>query len=144
MKEQFILVLFLITESFCLPAAIDGTIAIKQPCPLVKCIGPCPNGFIKNKFGCQTCECNPCKFDQPWNKYTCGQGLNTCSANNGLCKISTADFSYCCPYEKPGCCPPGPDPAVVLCLPATCKTDNDCSKGQKCCGPCMQCVDAIN
>jgi hypothetical protein len=138
--QQCILILLFLTEIFyvqvcSLPTVIDETVVISQPCPLVKCAGPWLYGFIINKLGCQTCKRKPCKFGQPLYKYSCGQGLNTCSANNDHCKMSTNDFVYCCPSS--------PDLALVVCLPSSCKNDEDCSSEQKCCGPYSRCIDPI-
>ena len=147
MKQQSMLSLLVFVTILCgqsdtAPGRSDDTIANVQQCPLVRCAGPCPNGFVINERGCQTCECNPCRFGQPLYKYPCGGGKNICGANKGLCKVGTADIAYCCPKERPGCCPPGPDPSVALCLPAKCKSDYDCPVGKKCCAPCFSCVNA--
>ena len=131
-------------QIFCLVAQGEDIRVTPLPCPLFKCISGCPYGYVIDQNGCQTCECNPCQFGQPLYKFSCGQGQGQCSNNRGQCKFSAFDNAYCCPRERPGCCPPGPDPALVLCLPATCKHDFNCRVGQKCCGPCFQCVNATN
>lgn len=133
---------FLFAQSFSSPTAIDDLIANPSDCPQVRCAGPCLNGFVINEKGCPTCECNPCRFGNPIHEIKCGTGLGKCTDNRGLCKVSALDNVYCCPNERPGCCPPGPDPALVLCLPAKCKNDFDCRAGRKCCGPCFTCVNA--
>lgn len=116
---------------------------IQQSCPNVdKCIDSCPYGFIMSKDGCQTCECNPCRYGQPLYKSPCGRGKNTCTANNGLCKVNNADNAYCCPNERSGSCPSNLEESLTLCSSSNCKNDFDCSIGKKCCGSCLQCVNA--
>ena len=147
MKQQCMLALLVFFTILCGQSDIaSGADAAKlgfgQQCPLVKCI-PCPNDdYVIDKRGCQTCECNPCRFGQPLYKYPCGEGTNACVANKGLCKVSTAGIAYCCPKGRPGRCPPGPPPGVaILCAQPTCNNDYDCAIGQKCCNPCSACAN---
>ena len=77
---------------------------LKAPCPRIKCLNECENGYLKNAKGCDTCACNPCRFGTPWD-IPCGNGKNQCSAKGGTCKISDLDKPYCCPNERAGCCP---------------------------------------
>ena len=39
-------------------------------CPLVKCL-PCKSGFVFDKNGCQTCECqDPCEVNDAWLRFS--------------------------------------------------------------------------
>ncbi len=38
-------------------AQIDHRGECRRPCPLPLCAAPCPNGFVVNANGCQTCTC---------------------------------------------------------------------------------------
>lgn len=117
-------------------------ISRKSNCPYaVKCSTQCENGYIFDKEGCQTCDCNPCQFRQPLVKYSCEQDKQTCPTKKCTCTTSSNGNAYCCPNEKLGPCPPSPDPSLVLCLPADCSSDADCLVGQRCCDPCSRCTD---
>ena len=148
MKQQCMLALLVFFTILCgqsdTASVADGaTLGSGQKCPLFKCT-VCPNdNYVIDEGGCQTCECNPCRFGQPLYKYPCGEGKNVCGANKGLCKVGTADLAYCCPKERPGCCPPGPPPGVkIFCPISTCDNDYQCPIGQKCCSPCSRCANA--
>ena len=141
MKQQFIGIL-LFAVIFWVKSDAD-TITFRRPCPLIRCIAQnCENGYIVNIYGCQTCECNPCKFGQPLFKFPCGQGQSQCTANKDLCKISNFDNAYCCPNERLGCCPPVPFPQTFMCIEPDCTNDTDCKVGEKCCRPCSRCTNA--
>lgn len=129
-------------RSYALPTPIIDHTAYPTPCTPIFCFNQCPNGFVLDQNGCQTCDCNPCRFGQPLYNSPCGQGQNLCAANKGLCKVSTFDNAYCCPNERPGGCPATANPTVALCPRSKCNTDFDCSVGRKCCGWCKQCVNA--
>lgn len=144
MRQQFIITLFVTIIFWAKSDDLTVKTDIKRPilCPLIRCILPnCPNGNIVNQYGCETCECNPCKFGQPLFQFPCGQGQNTCASNGGLCKISNSDNAYCCPNERPGCCPPVSFPRIIFCVKSNCQTDAQCEVGQKCCAPCSICVN---
>ena len=142
--DLFILSAILFVQLFNSAVPANAANTTRVPCPLVKCVGGCPYKYVIDKNGCQTCECNPCRFGQPLSSFPCGRGQGQCSNDRGLCKVSKSDNAYCCPGERSGCCPQGPNSAVALCAPAKCKTDFNCSVGQKCCGPCFTCVNATD
>ncbi|UJR32254.1 hypothetical protein I4U23_019719 [Adineta vaga] len=108
MNSKMIFILLLGTiifnvESLSLPAIPDEKVIGAKICPQIKCIAPCPNGFVINERGCSTCDCNPCKCGQPLHKYPCGQGQGVCSTVKGVCKVSIYDNAYCCPNESINC-----------------------------------------
>lgn len=143
MRQQFTITLLVAIIFWAKSDDSNVKAEILRPlCPLIRCLLPnCENGYIVNQYGCTTCECNPCKFGQPLFEYPCGQGQNSCVPNGGLCKVSNSDDAYCCPNEHPGCCPPISSPRVVLCFKPNFQTDAQCEVGQKCCGPCLACVN---
>ena len=122
-----------------LVAIIDqSNSATTTPCPLLPCFFCLPYGNIN--FGtqppCRGCECNPCQYGQPLLNITCGKGTDKCAKAEGLCKVNSQDYVYCCPNERIGCCPP-PTSTIGPCL-ARCTNDYDCQVGQKCCGSCLR------
>lgn len=116
----------------------------KPPCPMIKCMArDCPYGRVIDENGCNTCECNPCKFGQPDYVHLCGDydnGYRKCEPRYGTCKDSEYGNKYCCPEEDPGECPAYLLQIKMMCRDPNCETDFDCPIKQKCCSPCARCV----
>ena len=139
-----IILVFSFIEVFSNPTPIIDPDYYIPGCTDIYCFNDCPRGYIVNGDGCQTCECNPCRFGQPLSDVPCGQGQNQCTSNNGLCKVSTNDEAYCCPNERPGGCPVSANSTTSSSSQPQCQTDFDCTAGRKCCGSPAKCVNATN
>lgn len=136
-----LLTLAVVIQICSLPTPIVDPDYYVPGCTDTYCFNECPRGYTLDEFGCEICECNPCRFGYPLNDVPCGQGQNQCTGRNGLCKVSTGDRAYCCPNERPGGCPTSTNSTSSSSL-ANCQTDFDCPVGRKCCGSPGKCVNA--
>ena len=60
---------------------------IDEPCPMIICDLPCPNGYIVNDDGCPECQC--VLEGYPDNCIYWFDGCNTCSISNGITVMCT-------------------------------------------------------
>lgn len=147
MQTQSIVVLLIISvfsfiQIFSMPTPIIDPDYYVPGCTDIFCFNECARGYTLDEFGCDMCECNPCRFGQPLNDVPCGQGQNQCAGRNGLCKVSTSDRAYCCPNERPGGCPVSSNSTTNSTSQPQCQTDFDCPAGRKCCGSPAKCLNA--
>jgi hypothetical protein len=86
------------------------------PCPPIRCLAACPNGYVTDANGCQTCQCLP----PP-------------AACNSYTDYSSCQGDMRCTWLAPGCGEPAlPAQGCYARSDVNCTSDASCTPGHVC------------